>query len=892
MDLITTHLNADFDGLASMVAARKLYPDAVLTLSAGAQESVRRYLAAHDLGLVPLRDLALDGVTRLIVVDAQEPERLGTLGPLCRKPGVALHLFDHHVGPEMEPTSERTAVRAEVRVVEPVGATVTILIERLHAEGVALTPFEATVLAIGLYEETGSLRYPSTTPRDLEAAADLVRAGADLNQVTEALQSHLVPEEIAVLDDLLTHAEPFYLDARKVLLATGRADRYQGELAGVVQKMTELERVDAVIAAVAMEEKVEIIGRSRHPDIDVAALLAEFGGGGHAEAAAASVKGRTLVEVRERLVEALTRRHKPTLLARDVMTVPVKSIGEETAILAAERAMTTYGVNVLPILDGKGRYAGLMTRESVQKALFHGFRDEPVQAFLHTDWYGAEPDTPFREIQAQMIERNQRFVPVLDGSRIVGVITRTDLLRALHEDVLAAAGARAKRPDAGALPAHRRHLASLLRERVPARPLALLEDIGRLADEQDVSAYVVGGFVRDLLLGVANLDLDVVVEGDGIAFARALAQRGGATVKAHERFGTAHLRYPDGTALDVATARTEYYEYPTALPTVERSSIKKDLYRRDFTINALAIRLNGRAFGELVDFYGGQRDLKEGTIRVLHSLSFVEDPTRVFRAVRFAHRLGFTLGRETQALIKGAAKMELFHRLSGRRLLEELKALFAESDVPAVVAKLAESDVLRFVHPALQRTGVGPPMPALLKRAEEAVEWHGIAALTWPPAKPAAAPLDRWLVYFMALMEGVPPSALSELLTRLAMPERHAAKIKSARYDGSKLLRRLVQRPPLKPSQVVRILDGQGEETLVFLMAKAASATAKREIAAYLSAYRFVKPSLTGADLQRLGLKPGPRHRQVLDALRAARLDGRAASEADERRLAERCIST
>ncbi|MGH7207545.1 MAG: hypothetical protein ACREI2_15205, partial [Nitrospiraceae bacterium] len=174
----------------------------------------------------------------------------------------------------------------------------------------------------------------------------------------------------------------------------------------------------------------------------------------------------------------------------------------------------------------------------------------------------------------------------------------------------------------------------MLRDRLPSRVFQVLEQAGELAEQTSVSAFVVGGFVRDLLLGRPNLDLDLVIEGDGIAYAQALARAAKAELKIHDRFGTAVIVFPDGFKLDVATARTEYYEYPAALPTVERSSIRKDLYRRDFTINTLAIRLNASHFGELIDFYGGQRDLKEKTIRVLHSLSFVEDPTRVFRAVR------------------------------------------------------------------------------------------------------------------------------------------------------------------------------------------------------------------------------------------------------------------
>ncbi|MFM8552232.1 MAG: DHH family phosphoesterase, partial [Nitrospiraceae bacterium] len=271
MDLITTHLNADFDGLASMVAARTLYPGATLVLPAGAQEAVRSFLAVHDLGLARLKDLDLGAVTRLILVDTHEPSRLGPLDALCGKPGIAIHIYDHH--PHAEPDPHQAPLRAELQVMESVGATTTLLVERLKAQGVTLSPFDATVLALGLYEETGSLAYASTTPRDLDAAAFVLRAGADLNLVSDTLRRPLDPEQIAILNDLLQNGETHYLDGRKVLLATGTVERYRGDLDEVVHKLMELEGLDAALAAVAMEEKVEIIGRSRRAEIDVGLIL-------------------------------------------------------------------------------------------------------------------------------------------------------------------------------------------------------------------------------------------------------------------------------------------------------------------------------------------------------------------------------------------------------------------------------------------------------------------------------------------------------------------------------------------------------------------------------------------------------------------------------------------
>lgn len=879
MDVITTHLNADFDGLASMVAARKLYPGAVLVFPGGTQETVRGFMAVHDLGITRLKDLALDQVTRIILVDCQEPERIGPLKDLLARPNVDIHIYDHHPDSEGHPDAG-PPVRTGLRVVEPVGATITILIERLKERTIPLSPFEATVFAVGLYEETGSLAFASTTPRDLDAAAYVLRAGADLNMVSDSLRSRLDPDQIALLNDLLHSSETYYLEGRKVLVATSTFDHYRGDLAEAVHKLADMEGYDAVVAAIAMDDKVEIIGRSRRPEIDVAQLAREFGGGGHAVAAAASVKGQTLVEVKERLAQLLTERYHPTLLAKDVMTSPVKAIGEDATVADAENRMTKYEVNVLPVLDDKDRYLGLVTREIIQKSLFHQFGDTPVHNLMQTDAYTAGPETHFRDIEARMLERNQRFVPILQGPKVIGVITRTDLLRTLHDDVLQAARARAKgRPASEDQPTYtfRRNIKGILRDHLPDRTFDLLERAGELAERAGVSAFVVGGFVRDLLLGKPNLDLDLVIEGDGIAYARALAKEAHATVKAHDRFGTAVVLFPDGFKLDVATARTEYYEYPTALPTVERSSIKKDLYRRDFTINTLAIRLNAGRFGDLIDFYGAQRDLKEKTIRVLHSLSFVEDPTRVFRAIRFEHRFGFRLGKETLTLIKGAAKMDLFHRLSASRLLDELVLLFSEEEPRKAIARLGELDLLRFIHPSLKWS---PRVASLLKAVEEALDWYKLLYLD--------RKMDRWVIYFMALMEMVPDKGVRETLKRLRVPERHSEKIRIGHFTSHGLLRKLARRPPLKPAETYRTLAGLSDETLLLIIAQTKSESVKRQISAYLTTYPHVKPSLTGTDLKALGLKPGPIYKKILDRLLDARLNGEVKTEAGERELVKK----
>lgn len=876
MDVIATHGNADFDGLASMVAARKLFPGARLVLPAGAQEAVRNFLSVHDLNLSKLKELDLAQITRLILVDTQEPSRIGTLTSCLENSAVEVVVFDHHI--ESDSVSAGCSKQS---VVDSVGATTTLLIEQLQRRHIPVTPFEATVMALGLYEETGSFTFASTTSRDLVAGAFLVQAGADLNMVSDTLYTPLDPDAVALLNDFLEHSDVLYLEGRKVLVSTSTIDRCRGEAAGVVHRLAELQGVDAVVVAVMMADRVEVIGRSRRPEIDVGWIAREFKGGGHAVAASATVKGQTLSEVKEKVVQLLTTHYRPTLLAQDVMTRPVKAIETDTTVAEAGQRMTAYGLNVFPILDEKDRYTGIVSRESIQKALFHRLGKMAVRDIMQTDAYTARPETSFHEIETAMIERNQRCVPIVKEAKVVGVITRTDLLRTLHDDVLKTARTRTIQPSDAGTEAGRPHrnVKGLLRSRLPHRLVTLLEEAGHLADRCEVSLFVVGGCVRDLLLGIHNLDLDLVVEGDGIAFARKLGDIYEARVKVHERFGTAIVVLPDGLKLDVATARTEYYEYPTALPTVEQSSIKKDLYRRDFTINALAVRLNGKGFGDVQDFYGGQRDLNDKVIRVLHGLSFVEDPTRVFRAIRFETRFGFRLGKDTIALIAGAVKMNLFHRLSGHRLLEELKLLFSEREPRQSIKRIVDLGLLRFIHPKLSWSD---RLDRLLAALEEAVDWYRLLYLD--------RKMDVWLVYLMALVEVLPERAVRDVLKRFPLSEQEATKLKLARVGCHNIIRQLASKRSLKPAEVYHLLSGLSDETLIVLMAKSKGEMVKRQVSAFLTTYQHVKPIMTGTDLKAMGLKPGPQFKRILEQLLGARLNGEVKTEAEERQLTCRLI--
>ena len=297
----------------------------------------------------------------------------------------------------------------------------------------------------------------------------------------------------------------------------------------------------------------------------------------------------------------------------------------------------------------------------------------------------------------------QRFIPVMSEGRLAGVLTRMDVIRSLASSIPSVIKQRLAR-DGSSLGSREKRITRLMNERLPARVLELLREMGRTGESVGMTVYLVGGVVRDMLMRRENLDIDVVVEGDGPKLAAEICRMHDVRMRSHERFGTAKIIFRDGFRVDVATARLEYYEKPAALPNVEWSSLKLDLYRRDFTMNTLAVRLNPGGFGELVDFFGGQKDIKDRVIRVIQNLSFIEDPTRIYRALRFAERFGFALGPQTRSLMQSAIRQGLPARLDGRRLFVELKLILKEADPVPILARMQKMDLLEVVHPR-DRTG-------------------------------------------------------------------------------------------------------------------------------------------------------------------------------------------
>jgi len=872
--VITAHANADFDALAAMIAANRLYPDAVLIFPGSQEKNLRNYFiqsTTYLFNFKSFKDIDPEDVELLVIVDTRQKSRISHVQPLLDKPGIRIHVFDHHPDTEEDVTAEYS------RVVNW-GSTTTIIIHELMKREIVPNIEEATVLGLGIFEDTGSFTFTSTTPEDFTAAAWLRQHGMDLGVISDLLARDLSSEQIRVLSELIESSKTHDFHGIPVVIAEVSTEEFISDFAYLVHKFIDMENIRVMFALGRMGDRIHIVARSRVGDVNVGFICSFFGGGGHGYAASATVKDKTLSEVRDELLALLYSHINPQITAATVMSKPPMVIESSRSMADAAELMTRFGLKAVAVVAPGGmRCVGVLDYHTADKAVGHGLQQVPIVEYMLMDFVTVPVSADLHTVMEVVIGKRQRFLPVLEEENIVGVITRTDIVNLLVEES-------ARIPEA-MLPDHKpgRNIRAVMRQRLPGSILALLEQAGYLAQELGYKIYAAGGFVRDILLARPNLDIDLVVEGDGIRFARELAKARQGRVKEHQKFKTAVVVFPDGQRIDVATARLEYYEYPTALPTVELSSIKMDLYRRDFTVNALALNLSPGHFGQLMDFFGAQRDIKEKVIRVLHSLSFVEDPTRILRAVRFEQRFNFRIDGQTLKLIKNAVQLKLFSKLSGIRLSHELQLILNEDNVLESLNRLQELKLLAAIHPQLNQDA---DRLRVLMELHKVHNWYALLFLE-PPA-------STWRLYMLGLTMGAERDQLEEICRRLAFTERELRDFLTLRDHLGEALAKLMnwQDGQSSLSDIYFILDELPLEGVLFLMARSRREIMRKNISQYLTRLRSQELLIDGSDLKNLGLSDGPSFARILRRVRASAVDGGATTREKQLELAKSLMET
>lgn len=875
--LITCHSNADFDALAAMCAAALIYgPCDVLfpgtqeaNLQTFYQELKERPGAAPGCTFLDDRVPDFSKYGRLVAVDTRRRSRLRHVWPLLDNPGTRIEVWDHH--PE---TSDD--VHAHVCHAEICGAVTTLLIEEIQKRNIAVPRETATVLGLGIYSDTGSFSFSSVTQRDFAAAGWLLGRGMDINIISEKTAFSMTKEHIRALNALLESAQTYHINGADVVLAEATLDSYLDDFAFLAHKMMEMEKFDILFAIGRMDDRIQIVARSRSHAVNVGAVCSAFGGGGHAYAASASVRDKTLSEVRDGILTQLYLQEEGEKTARDYMSQPAIGIEEGHTIAEADELMLHFGLKTMPVFAPMTRRCtGLIDSQITQKAIAHGLAGAPLTDYMRRNLKTLPVTATLRDITTVIVGARQRLVPIVSGdSSVVGVVSRTDLI-----NIFAQEPGRMNPTDRAP---KSRNMGRTMRDRLPKDVLDILEKAGALGRSRQTPVYVVGGFVRDLLLKTPNHDIDLVVEGDGIGFARAFAGVLGGRVRVHKKFLTSVVIFPGAGGkeerVDVATARLEYYESPAALPTVEHSSIKMDLYRRDFTINALAIRLDCEPMGEIVDFFGGQKDIRDRVIRVLHTLSFVEDPTRCLRAVRFEQRYHFRIGPATEKLIKNDVSLKLLDKLSPSRLFNEFEHICAEETAILCIRRLHELGILQAIHPQLS---INPDRKEMLIRTAKVMAWYRLLYID--------EEMRPWLVYFLVLCSSLTYAVTLEVFRRLGIPPALKNEVLGCREKARSLrssLKRLTATPGFRVSALCALLRPLPVEFVLYLMADMEVPETRRALSRYITVWRTEKPGVDGSDLKKLGLAPGPAYGVILQRLLEAKLDGTAASPEEQLALA------
>jgi tRNA nucleotidyltransferase (CCA-adding enzyme) len=895
MDLVLCHTTADFDTLGAAVGLTRLMPGARIVLTGGCHPTVQRFVAFHrdEYPLIERRAVNADQIRSLTLVDAQHPERFGPCAEwitAAERQGIPINLYDHH-------GETQGGVAATHRVVEPVGAATTLVVEELRRRAISPTVAEATVMALGIHVDTGSLIYEQSTPRDAEALAWLMAQGASLRAISEFVEPGLSPSLQDLLATALDTFQEETVQGHCLAWVTLELPQYTPGLSGLAERLISLADADVLLFGAHYgkeadsERKLLIVGRARgrisqgarEQGVDLGTLFKDMGGGGHATAASVSLTTEDPAAVMKEMLHRVRSQLPQPPNARDLMSSPVRTIRPETTIREAQRILLRYGHSGLSVVNAEDELVGMISRRDLDLALHHGFSHAPVKGYMATSVKTIAPDTPLPDIEELMVTYDIGRLPVLEQGALVGVVTRTDVLRHLHQDQIHTGR---QNPESGLQLPPASTLRTTLKNRFKPALWQVLQDIAAAAQQRGWHVYLVGGAVRDLLLNRESAeeqspDLDLVVDG---FYQTARVGAGvdlAAVIKTHYpevdlqtygRFQTAalvwhkDLNHPLASLMiDIATARTEFYPYPAANPEVEASSIQQDLYRRDFTINAMAIRLTEPGAGQLLDFFGGLVDLQQQTIRVLHSNSFIEDPTRIYRAVRFAVRLKFTLDPQTEGFIHHAIDSGIYTQMQQQvqqvpalqsRLKNELKYILEAHYWQPALGLLDKLRALRCIHSDLAMT------PRLWQQLRRISRW--IQRFGWQHHCPP------WQIRLEILLATIPNPQRGNIAASLQLNESAITRLKQLDNLEQRWLNELSA--DLPPSRIYHLLSKADLPSLLLASARHPKRLGPT-IWCYLTHWADLPPLINGHQLKAMGYRPGPQFKTILETLFNAQLD-------------------
>ncbi|MEA3506549.1 MAG: DHH family phosphoesterase [Elusimicrobiota bacterium] len=825
MILITTHTGADFDAVASLLAASKLYPGAKIYLPGSPEKKVRQYINEKEFplefsGFKDIEDIKFD---RVVVVDTSYPDRIGRAAGLITDK-TEIFIYDHHPRPE----EGSGGVRADFDLHKLWGATVAILVEEIRKKDIKLSPEEASVLLTGIYEDTGCLTYPITTRHDIEAVSWLLEEGADLNTVSRYAVSNLNEEQVHLLDRLLNNKSFLNIGKKKIAVTWDVLDDYIEELAVVVRKFTDTVSPDALFAILKIKENILCIARSRDEDINLSDIISDLGGsGGHRSAATVSFKENSVtieelkIKIRESLYNNIGKKEGPSKAGS-------KIIPRDDTARRAYHTLNHLNLKYAPVGGEKGFIDGLVLREELKKAIKHGLGEHKVLEFL-TEKVSCDPasenllvEDAFPEHTIKPVYRDvkNKFDSNLSGSG-------RDIIRTAADS----------------------------------------------AEEMDIEAYCVGGMVRDMILDISHADIDIVVKEEANEFSRRLAEALNGSYYTHGKFRTAVVNIP-GREIDIATLRKEYYEVRAALPEVQKGTLRQDLARRDFSINAMAVQIApAEEYGQLIDYFGGLKDIENKKIRILYPLSFVEDPTRIFRAARFEKRFNFEMTSATLSQLKKTINMDIQDELTPDRIKEEIFKILNEDKASEIISRLNSLGAFKCIDRELAVSGQSLDIIKSFDRRAESFKDEVREQLK----------LKKINILLLAFISGLPQDRGMRMLKIFNFSNRIKKAFKDFKSRGGRL-EKVLERD-LSPARIFKAVNKISPLVLYYILIRSSSERVKENIMDYIESIKVMKPSLSGADLIEMGYEPSRRFSRMLYTLRIAKINGLFGSADDEKKF-------
>ncbi len=862
MKIITSHINLDFDGFAASCLLTLYFKDYALVFPGSKEDKVNDFVKKNidwlpeETKLAKIREKHLEAA---VVVDTSNCRRLGEL---CKKVKAVkkeyLYVFDHHVK-----TAQKIFLNAKNNYIKKRGSTTSIVVDFLKDNGVDIPENYATLGIIGIYEDTDFLSFAGTTPEDIEAVAFLLKCGANLADVARVLKTPLNKKQVELLNKIIPEIERIKVKGREIALVQLTLNNYFSDVSTVIHRVMELEAIDFFIAILQMEKKVYLIVKSNYEDVDLQRLFKDIKSG-HKNVISKVFKDKTIFEVRS-YVERILNNIPPFTKCEDILSPPIAVLKEETPVKEAFQTFNRVKVNSLPIVNKSGEFTGYVLRQDIDYAISKKLDDFPVGNFAVREVIKVNAEDDIENVKKLFLEKGIKLVFVVKNGKVKGIITRTAALK--HFVVVKEVGGEISI-----------NLKERLRESLPYEIFAILEKASDLAEERDVELYIVGGFVRDLLLKKRNFDLDFVVSDDGMGFGKALAERLNGRVKTHDKFNTAVVILENGLRIDVATLRFEYYDFPGDLPRVTPGSLFHDLYRRDFTINAMAICLNRKRFGDLIDYFNGRRDLKDRIIRVLHSLSFIDDPTRILRALRFKHRFQFKIGKTTENLMLSAANLNIFSTITGIRYLKEFRQLFAENNASFILDDFEKYGCLKFFGDDIK---IDHYIKQISLNIDSVLTWYKLLYKD---------NVEEWLLYLMAILIHTNKERRLEIAKKLTLKKRE----KNILLNYKAFLREysiFAKWRERKTSEYYHFFKDVEPEILLFSIAFFDDENYKKNISLYIDRYADFKLHVGGKDAIRLGMKEGKDIKKVLDKVISEAIDKNLTSKIEQMEILKKYIN-